>query len=133
MAFHSKVPLHQLPVFRLLVIQALVALVLAIIFMIFQGVNAGFSALLGGMISLIPNVYFALKTFRYFGARSAVAITLSLWTGEAGKFILTAALFILVFLTIKPVYLMALFISYFLVLMVSSFGLLLVKRSFKKY
>lgn len=133
MAFHNKVPLYRLPIFRLLAIQALVTLGLSLVFFVFKGLNAGFSALLGGMIVLMPNVYFMLKTFRYFGARSAVAITLSLWTGEAGKFVLTAALFVLVFLTIKPLHLMALFISYFLVLMVSSFGLLLVKKSFKKY
>ena len=133
MAFHNKVPLYRLPIFKVLVIQVLVTLTLAFFFMVFQSLNAGFSALLGGMITLIPNIYFALKAFRYFGAQSSVAIILSLWTGEAGKFVLTAALFILVFLAIKSIDVVALFVSYFLVLMVSSFGLLLVKKSFKKY
>lgn len=133
MAFHNKVPLYRLPIFRVLVIQALVTLGMAFVFFIFKGSNAGLSALLGGMIALIPNTYFALKTFRYFGAQSAVAVTLSLWAGEAGKFVLTAVLFVLVFFTIKPIHLMALFITYFFVLVVASFGLLLVKKRFKKY
>lgn len=133
MAFRNKVPLHQLPIFKVLVVQALVTIGLAVVFLIGKNVNAGFCALLGGLIALLPNIYFALKTFRYFGAQSAMAITLSLWSGEMGKYVLTAALFVLVFLAIKPTDLIALFISYFIVLIVSSLGLLLVKKSFKKY
>lgn len=131
MAFRNKVPLYQLPIFKVLVVQAVVALALALAFLLIKGLNAGFCAFLGGLIAILPNLYFALKTFRYFGAQSAVAVTLSLWTGEMGKYILTAALFVLVFLAIKPLDITALFISYFLVLIVSSLGLLLVKKSFK--
>lgn len=130
-AFRSKVPLYQLPIFKVLVVQAFVAIGLALAFWLIKGLNAGGSASLGGLIALLPNLYFALKAFRYFGAQSAVAVTLSLWTGEMGKYMLTAALFVLVFLVIKPLDIAALFISYFLVLIVSSFGLLLVKKSFK--
>lgn len=130
-AFRNKVPLYQLPIFKVLVVQAFVAIGLAIAFWLIKGLNAGGSASLGGLIALLPNLYFALKAFRYFGAQSAVAVTLSLWTGEMGKYMLTAALFVLVFLVIKPLDIAALFISYFLVLIVSSFGLLLVKKSFK--
>lgn len=132
MAFRNKLPIYQLPVFKVLVIQALVAIGLALAFLL-KDLNASFCALLGGLIALLPNIYFALKTFRYFGAQSAMAITLSLWTGEMGKYVLTAALFVLVFLAVKPINLVALFLSYFIVLIVSSLGLLLVKKSFKKY
>lgn len=129
-AFRNKVPLYQLPIFKILVVQAVVALGLALAFLLIKGLNAGGGALLGGLIAILPNLYFALKAFRYFGAQSAVAVTLSLWTGEMGKYMLTAALFVLVFLVIKPLDIAALFISYFLVLIVSSFGLLLVKKKF---
>lgn len=132
MAFRNKVPIHQLPAFKVLVTQALVAIGLALAFLL-KDLNAGFCALLGGSIALLPNIYFALKAFRYFGAQSVMATTLSLWSGEMGKYVLTAALFVLVFLAIKPIDLIALFISYFIVLIVSSLGLLLVKKSFKKY
>lgn len=131
MAFRHKVPLYQLPVFKILVVQLLVTICIAVVWLLAKGLNASFCGLLGGLIVLIPNSYLALKTFRYFGAQSAVAITLALWTGEIGKYILTAVLFVLVFLTIKPLDIMVLFTSYFLVLLTSSLGLILVRQSFK--
>lgn len=133
MAFRNKVPLYRLPVFKVLIVQALVTVCLALIFLVGKNLSAGYSALLGGLIAFIPNIYFALKTFRYFGARSALAVTLSLWSGEMGKYVLTAALFVLVFMLVKAINLKALFISYFIVLLISSFGLLLVKQSVRKY
>lgn len=133
MAFRNKTPLHQLAISKLLLAQALVGIIAVLFFLLVEGKAAAGNAILGGLIALLPNVYFALKTFRYFGAQSAVSITLSLWSGEMGKYVLTVAMFVFVFMVIKPTNLIALFISYFLVLIVSSFGLLLVKKSFKKY
>lgn len=133
MAFRNKIPFRQLAISKLLLAQALVGVVIAVVFLLAEGVSAAGSALLGGLIALLPNIYFALKTFRYFGAQSAVSITLSLWTGEMGKYVLTVAMFVFVFVVIKPNNLVALFVSYFLVLIVSSLGLILVKKSFKKY
>jgi len=51
--------------------------------------------LLGGLIALLANAYFAFKAFRYFGARSARAIVQSIWAGAMGKWIITAVLFAL--------------------------------------
>lgn len=133
MAFRNKTPLHQLAISKLLLAQILMSVVIAMGFLLANGMNAAGSAMLGGFIAFLPNIYFALKTFRYFGAQSAMAVTLSLWTGELGKYALTVGLFIFVFLVIKPTNLIALFIGYFVVLMVASLGLLLVKKSFRKY
>ncbi len=133
MAFRNKTPLHQLAISRLLLAQALMSGVIGVVFWLAEDISAAGNAILGGLIALVPNIYFALKTFRYFGAQSAVAVTLSFWTGELGKYALTVGLFIFVFLAVKPNNLIALFIGYFVVLMVSALGLLLVKKSFRKY
>lgn len=133
MAFRNKTPLHQLAISRLLLAQALMSGVIGVVFWLAEDISAAGNAILGGLIALVPNIYFALKTFRYFGAQSAVAVTLSFWTGELGKYVLTVGLFIFVFLAVKPNNLIALFIGYFVVLMVSALGLLLVKKSFRKY
>jgi ATP synthase protein I len=112
-----------------LVIQALVALAAGVSCSVFFGMVAGYSGLLGGLIALMANVYFAFKAFRYFGARSAKAIVQSLWAGEMGKQILAAALFALVFVGVKPLQPAALFAGYLLVLGAGASALLLMKNN----
>jgi len=125
--FRNKTPLHRLAVFPLLRLQLVVALVAAVVMWLWKDPVAGYSTLLGGMIALLPNVYFAYKAFRYFGARSVKAIVQSFWSGAMGKLILTAALFALVFAGVERLNVASLFIGYALVLGVGGSALLLVK------
>ncbi len=129
MNIRNKTPLHRMPVFRVLQAQALVAVLVALICAGGFGVVAGYSALLGGLIVLVANLYFAYKAFRFFGARSAQAIVQSFWAGEMGKLILTAALFALVFVVVHPLQPLALFTGYVLVLGTGASALLLMKRN----
>lgn len=103
----------------------LVTLVAAILAGLVFDLTAGYSVLLGGLIALLANVYFAYKAFRYFGARSTRAIIQSFWSGEMGKQILAAALFALVFVGVRPLEPLALFAGYLLVLGVGAGALLL--------
>ncbi len=50
-----------------------------------HGVVAGYSGLCGGLIALLPNMYFAHRAFRFPGARAAQAIVRSFYAGEAGN------------------------------------------------
>lgn len=77
------------------------------------------SLLLGGIIHILPNTYFALYAFRYQGARSASLALRSMSRGEAGKFILTLTGFALVFRFFEAVNAFALFASYFLMIVLS--------------
>jgi ATP synthase protein I len=61
-----------------------------------------YSALLGGLIAVIPNIYFASLAFRFSGARAASNVTRSVYRGELRKFVLTAVLFASVFALVKP-------------------------------
>ncbi|WP_089169736.1 F0F1 ATP synthase subunit I [Azotobacter chroococcum] len=128
MNIRNRTPLYRLPVFRVLVVQALTGLVTAFACGVFWGLVAGYSALLGGLIAWLANLYFAHKAFRYFGARSAKAVVQSLWSGEMGKLILTAALFALVFVGVQPLEPLALFGGYLLVLGVGASALLLMRN-----
>jgi ATP synthase protein I len=56
----------------------------------------------GGLIALIPQMYFAFHAFRFRGARAMRQVTHSFYRGEAGKFLLTCVLFATVFVAIKP-------------------------------
>ncbi|TDO06017.1 MULTISPECIES: F0F1 ATP synthase subunit I [Halomonas] len=68
----------------------------------YGGLPAAGSALLGGMVAIAPNTYFAWQMFRYQGARYTKQIVNSFYKAEAGKFGLTVALFTLVFVAVPP-------------------------------
>ena len=123
----NRAPLFRKVAYPVLSAQLVTSLVVALAALLWKGPVAGYSALLGGMIALLPNAYFAYKAFRYFGARSAKAIVQSFWSGEMGKLFLTAALFALVFAGVKQLNVAALFAGYGLVLGTSACALLLVK------
>ena len=128
----NKSPFHRTPAFPVLVLQLIVSLAVALVLWICQGLIAGYSGLLGGLVALIPNSYFAFRVYRYSGARSARAIVGEFYSGEAGKLILTAVLFITVWLAVKPLVVAAVFGGYIAVLATGASALLIV-RGFPKH
>ncbi|MGE8497029.1 MAG: F0F1 ATP synthase subunit I [Pseudomonas sp.] len=126
----KRMPFHRLPVFPVLAAQAVVLLLLSAVIWQWQGRVAGYSAVCGGLIAWLPNVYFAHKAFRFSGARAAQAIVRSFYAGEAGKLILTAVLFALTFAGVKPLEPLAVFGVFFLTQLVNWFAPLLMKIRF---
>lgn len=115
MAIRNKTPFYRLEMFRSLVIQAVVALLLIVVASVAQGKVSAISAGLGAAIALLANLYFMYKAFKFYGARSMAAIVQSFWMGQAGKIFLTAVLFALVFIAVKPLDVVFLFASYIVV------------------
>jgi ATP synthase protein I len=128
LAIRNKTPFIQQPGFPVLLVQAIVCLLVSLLFFLGKGLTAGYSALLGGMIALLPNAFFAYKAFRYFGARSARDIVQSIWSGAMGKWILTAVLFALVFVGIRQLDIAALFVGYLLAVAAAASAPLLIKN-----
>ena len=81
----------------------------------FWGSSAAFGALSGGIIVWLPNCYFAFRAFRHRGARAARLIVRSFYAGVTGKILLTASLFVVVFVNLKPLNAPAVFAGYILV------------------
>ena len=104
------------PITRWFVIESVVLVLVSLAFLAFRGQVSGYSALLGGLIFLLPHGYFALKAFRFSGARSAKQIMTSFYQGEAGKLILCAILFTMVFKWIQPLDIAALFLTFAIML-----------------
>ncbi|MFO7529017.1 MAG: F0F1 ATP synthase subunit I [Marinobacter sp.] len=103
------------PIARWFLIESAILVVVSLAFLL-RSQAAGYSALLGGLIFLLPHGYFALKAFRYSGARSAKKIMSSFYQGEAGKLILCAILFTMVFKWIQPLDIAALFLTFAIML-----------------
>lgn len=124
----NRLPFHRLAVFPVLMTQLVVVLLLAAVLWQWKGVVAGYSGLCGGLIAWLPNMYFAHKAFRFSGARAAQAIVRSFYAGEAGKLILTAALFTLTFAGVKPLAPLAVFAVFFVTQLVNWFSPLLMRK-----
>ena len=120
--------MHLPPMHRVVVAQLALSVVLALIALP-AGITYALSSLAGGLCCTLPNAYFVWRAFRYSGARSAKLIVSSFYRGEAGKLVLTAAGFTLVFTQIKTLEPLALFGAFILVQAVNWFApLLLVRR-----
>ena len=80
-AFLYQLAVLLLIVFALCMIDGLIAL----------------SALMGGLVQILPQAWFSRQAFKYAGARQMDLIVKSIYRGEAGKVVLTAALFAMLF------------------------------------
>ena len=89
-------------VWRLPFAQGLLLLALVGISGALGGAVAAFSSLLGGLICMIPGLYFSLAMFRYQGARSARLILQTTYKAETIKMVMTAAGFAAAFILVKP-------------------------------
>ena len=132
LAYRNKVAFHRQPMFSVIILQSVATVLIGLLFWLLQGWQAAYSAWFGGLTALIPNVYFTYKAFQYFGARSIGVIVQSFWAGEMGKLILTAVLFAVLFLGVKPLNVLAVFVGYILVQMTSATSLLLTKSFLKR-
>jgi len=88
--------------FRILLAQFVAGVAVAVTGQLSAGAVAGYSALLGGMICVVPNAFLALRMFAgslIGDPRRALTAT---YIGAAGKLLLTAALFAVVFMLVRP-------------------------------
>ena len=94
-----------------------------------SGIIAAYSSFIGGVIFVIPQLYFGFKAFMYSGARSIQNVVVSFYKGESSKIIIIAVSFALVFKFIKPIDYLALYSTFFSVLLMNCFSPLLLERA----
>lgn len=88
---------------RLFRMQLVIILVISIIVLFVFNAQSAISIVLGGLVSIIPNIYFARMLFKHHGAQAARKIVSGFYKGEAIKMLLTMCLFALVFKNLKVV------------------------------
>ena len=113
------------PVARVLLLQLGSSVLLALLFWGIGGRIAGFSAMLGGLICLIPNAYLALRLTLPRSDQGASGLVRAAYIGELGKIVLTVLLFGLVFSLVRPIDPLALFSGFIATTMVTIFGFLI--------
>ena len=96
------------------VVQGAVTLALAITSYLFWGRVSAYSLLLGGLISTVPNAYYARAVFRHRGARALTRTVKAIYMGELIKLAMMGAGFALAFKYVRPVDATALFAGFVL-------------------
>lgn len=96
---------------RLLLSQSLVGVALACLLLV-TSLEAAYSALIGAVCCVLPNLYFALRVFNLSNGRSARSTLRAFYFGAAGKFIVTMALFIVAFRFVSPLNVLAMFAGF---------------------
>ncbi|WP_404341664.1 ATP synthase subunit I [Pseudoalteromonas mariniglutinosa] len=112
---------YRLAALKLICLQGIVALLVAVMIFIGWGVDVGLSALAGGAVAVLPNFVFAVYAFRFVGASKANQVYASLKRGNGLKFLLTIVMFALM-LKLYPVILLPFFCAYVLVLFTGLFS-----------
>ncbi|GAB3109836.1 hypothetical protein GCM10027217_36720 [Pseudomaricurvus hydrocarbonicus] len=105
------------PVYRVPGIQLVVLLVVSAGLGVVD-VTIAWSVLAGGVVAIIPHLYFTVYAFRHMGARVSPDIARSFARGEAGKFILTMVGFACVFKSGFALNPLAVFGGYFAMLII---------------
>ncbi len=100
------------PVKRILMVQLLMSLVPGLALTLFTSLAHATAWTLGGLICLVPNLYFAYRLFSVQGAGASRQIAQAMYKGEAGKLVLTMGLFALVFSTYPDVQVLMLFAGF---------------------
>lgn len=111
--------------FRVLSLQAGVGALVAALFFGLAGPVAGYSALLGSLICVLPNAFLAFRLSVYRRDGGAGALMRAAWLGEAGKLTLTALLFAAVFISVRPLAPAPLLIGFIVTQLMVLSGLLL--------
>lgn len=86
---------------KLIRLQARISTLMIVLFGVFLGVAALYTAIAGAVIGLIPNIVFAAIAFRHGGARAAPQVVNNFYAGEATKMALTLILFVLAFIVLN--------------------------------
>ncbi len=97
---------------RVLLAQLGLTVVLAMLFWGTDGRISGYSALLGGMICVIPNAFLALRLAVPRRDPGAGALVHAAYIGELGKLALTVLMFSMVFTLVRPLAAGALFAGF---------------------
>ncbi len=99
-------------ILRVLLAQAGLALVLAAFFWGTGSPVAAYSAMLGGVVAVVPNAFLALRLSLPRRDPGAAGLLRAAWIGELGKVMLTVLLFSVVFTAVKPLAAGALFAAF---------------------
>ncbi|MGH8120869.1 MAG: ATP synthase subunit I [Gammaproteobacteria bacterium] len=119
--------------YKLLWIQLAIAVVIALLLLIFTDKEAAQSAVLGGLTYILPNAYFVKFAFRELNQQTPGKILYWFYVGEAGKLVLAGALFALIFALVKSLHVVVFFGVFIGMIIINLAGLALFRITTQDY
>lgn len=117
---------NKFAAYKVLSVIAAVTATIALVLVLVIGRVAAYSAILGGIACLLPNLLFARFAFRYSAAESVGLAMRWFYIGEAVKIVVTALIFALSLMWVKELNFAAMILTYIVALMLNIHGLGLV-------
>jgi len=99
----------------LIILQAVMIPVSALIGWVFKDTTTAYSAALGALVCWMATSYFSWQSFRAAGARASKQVLSNMYRGLMGKFAIVIVGFILILINVKPLSAVALFCGFILV------------------
>ncbi len=118
-------------VLGILLIQAIVVLLLSAALLL-KGNVLAYSALLGGLIYLIPNLYVTLRTLPHRAGSTAGMVLAQLYIGQIWKMALSVAGFTATFIWVKPLSPFSIFGTFILLQLLGMLLLMMSRQRFLK-
>jgi ATP synthase protein I len=110
--------------YRMLLLEAGTIIVCGLLFFVFVSLEFAYSVILGGLAFIVPNVLFVSFSLRKSAAGSSGKSTLAwFFVGEAIKIVTTITIFVVCILSITPLNIGLMFVSYGFVLLMNLAGL----------
>lgn len=110
---------------KVLLAQLVTSMVLGMLFWGLDARISGYSALLGGLICVVPNAFLALRLAVPRRDPGAGALLQAAYIGELGKLALTVLMFGMVFVLVRPLAAGALFAGFIAAQLVTFSGFLM--------
>ena len=109
--------------YRILAGEVVITALIALLFLAIADVVTAWSALLGGLAYILPNILFVRFVFRHSAAESPQRAVSGLFIGEAVKLMSTAVLFALCFILVKPLSVVGLFSTFIMMVFINLVGI----------
>ena len=116
---------------RFILTQLMVTLILSAALLIYD-YTVAYSALAGGMVATLANAWFAIKVFQVKSEETSETVLTTFYVGEIYKFVFTGAMFVIAFVLIKPLSIVAFMGLYFLIHMTPAVVNVLAKETLMK-
>lgn len=129
MSGNREIIRNRTAAFRLVYVQLIITIVIALLSYTFCGLVIAYSVLSGSTVYILPNIYFVRSALRSVESQTPQSILSRFYIGEGQKFLLTMAMFAICFALIKPLHAVSFFAAYVLIMVVNLAGLTILSKN----
>ncbi len=123
MSSNKEITKNRTAAFRLVYVQLIVTVVIALLSYAFCGLIIAYSVFLGSIVYILPNIYFVRSALKYVESQTPQSILSRFYIGEGQKFLLAMAMFAICFALIKSLHAVSFFAAYILIMIINLAGL----------